>query len=192
MMQHFHQTHSVFFFFFSSPKIQSLLLHCSMISTWMFSFLSLRSPFNSRCGLILCSFFLLRLIFHFHAEVNFCYAIQSKLSKTQNFSFNTSRMIKPQLIQSPLQSPPRQQAYTGTQGYNTNRLFACFVIPFYIQIVYLFIFFTVPFISLTDLNRKQHANRKVRNCIKSAKMYSFKRRYIHPHTHKKKSCPLKL
>lgn len=43
MMQHFLQTHSVFVFFFflfcfffSTPTIQSLLLHCSMISTSMF------------------------------------------------------------------------------------------------------------------------------------------------------------
>lgn len=56
---------------------------------------------------------------------------------------------------------------------HSNSFFCCF-------------FFTVPFISLTDLNRKQHANRKVRNCIKSAKMYSFKRRYIHPDKEKKK------
>lgn len=122
------------FFSFFRPPQQSRV--CCFIAPWsvLQCFLSsLWSPFNSRWRLIPFSFFcwgwystfMLRWICMPFDNSFFSYStflIQNFVA--QNFSFP---MIK---FQSLSQPSPRQQAHTGTQGYNTNCLFALFVIRF--------------------------------------------------------------
>lgn len=87
-----------------------------------------------------------------------------KLGNNATFASNTILMITSQISRSVIQSWPRQQAYTGTQGYNSNQLLAYLFNHFTFKYTHTFIyiytsfFLTVPFSS--DLKRKQHANRK--------------------------------
>lgn len=69
--------------------------------------------------------------------------------------------------------------HTGTQRYNTNCLFACFVTPFYIQIFFVVVFFYRAFhFHLQVFEQKNNMPiGKSEIVLKVQKCISLKRRY---------------
>lgn len=178
----------VFFLTFFSPHRSRV---CCFIVLWSvlqcFQSCSGNSPWgplNSRCRLTLYSVFCWGWFSTFMLRCSCMpstlrdfshstFSIQNRI--IWNFSFNAFRMNRFKLLLISIISYNHRKGNRHTQAHRATTLspicFICCLIFTFKSLC------PCLFVSLTGLNRKKHANRKVRNCIKSAKMYSFKKRY---------------